>query len=119
MVYDATGQLVLARDEDDSGVVSSYAYGYDRLGRLISVDNLGTPGPHVALSAGYDANGNRTSLGATIDGVEDFRNEYVYDNLNRQKSVRQFGQLGNAVDEKRVDFLYDSAGQWEHKRGHH
>ena len=84
------------------------------LGRLVSVDNLGTPdSPHVSLVAGYDANGNRTSLIATIDGVQDFRNQYTYDDLNRLTGEMQFGQAGNLVSEKRVDFTYDLDGQWD------
>ncbi len=42
MVYDAAGQLILARDEGQSSwAISSYAGGYDNLVRRISVDNLG------------------------------------------------------------------------------
>src|SRR5690606_3010886 len=58
--YDAAGQLTAASDPD-----SSYAYEYDNLGRVTTVDNNGTPGvTRVVLTAGYDATGNRTTLAA-------------------------------------------------------
>ena len=42
MVYDAAGQLILARDEGQSSwAISSYTRAPDRLGRLVSVDHLG------------------------------------------------------------------------------
>ncbi len=42
MVYDAAGQLILARDEGQSSwAISSYNRAHDRLDRLASVDNLG------------------------------------------------------------------------------
>ena len=42
VVYDAAEQLILTRDEGQSSwAISSYAGGYDNLGRRISVDHLG------------------------------------------------------------------------------
>ncbi|MBI3838783.1 MAG: hypothetical protein HY288_12730, partial [Planctomycetia bacterium] len=124
MSYDLGNELLTNADMNSSPTntpISSYAYGYDGLGRLTSTDNAGTPGaPHVVLSVpsgGYDANGNRTSLLATITNglgvaVPDFSNTYGYDAINRQTSVQQSGQAGgNLVASKLVNFTYDAAGQ--------
>jgi len=107
--YDAANQLTSASDPD-----SAYAYTYDNLGRVLTVDNDDTPGaPHVTLTNTYDANSNRTSLSAEIDSTDDFQNTYSYDNLNRLLSVGQVQPAsGNSVAEKRVDFTYNSLGQF-------
>lgn len=75
---------------------------------MLTVDNDGTSGvPRVILTSGYDSNGNRTSLSATIDGTDDFLNSYTYDALNRVTRIDQIGVTGgNTVAEKRVDFAY-------------
>jgi YD repeat-containing protein len=105
--YDAADQLASASDPD-----SSYAYSYDNLGRVLSVDNNGTAGvPRVILTSQYDASGNRTSLAASVAGTADFQNSYTYDFLNRLTRVEQTQQSGgNSVHEKRVDFTYNAAG---------
>ena len=45
--------------------------------------------------------------------VNDLKNSYTFDNLNRLTRLDQSGVTGgNAVAEKRVDFAYNSAGQF-------
>ena len=107
--YDAASQLTAVSDAD-----SSYAYTYDNLGRVLTVDNDGTSGvPDVVLASAYDAAGNRTSLAATIDSTDDFLNTYTYDDLHRLTRVDQEGQTsGNTVHEKRVDFSYNAISQF-------
>jgi RHS repeat-associated protein len=99
------------------------------IGRLVTTDNdgaltsgeSGTPGvPDVVLTSGYDLNGNRTSLSASIGGAPgasgaraDFQNTYSFDALDREVSVSQQSQTGssaNAVAGKRVDFGFNLAG---------
>jgi YD repeat-containing protein len=118
MAYDLGNELTTNADTNsanNNAPISSYTYGYDGLGRLISTDNAGTTGaPRVVLSVpsgGYDANGNRLALSAAINGMPDFSNTYVYDTLNRQTGVQQTGAGGNAVAPKRVDLTYDAVGQ--------
>ncbi|MBC8351077.1 MAG: hypothetical protein H8E66_03770 [Planctomycetes bacterium] len=105
--YDAGSQLTDVSDPD-----STYAYTYDDLGRLLTVDNYDTSGvPNVILTSAYDANSNRTSLSAEIDSTDDFLNSYTYDALNRLTRLDQDEQTGgNTVVEKRVDFSYNSIG---------
>jgi RHS repeat-associated protein len=67
----------------------------------------------VVLAAGYDRDGNRTSLEATVNGTADFQNGYSYDALNEMLEVAQQGASGgNAVAAKRVDFTYNDDGQF-------
>jgi RHS repeat-associated protein len=63
--YDAASELTNAQDPD-----SDYSYTYDSRGRLISVDNTGLAGrvPHMVMTYGYDATGNRTSLTDSLGG---------------------------------------------------
>jgi YD repeat-containing protein len=112
VAYDAASQRTSASDD-----VSSFAYAFDALGQVTSVDNQGTIGPHVILQNTFDVVGNRTSLAATIDGVADFQNSYGYDQLRRLTQVLQShsdpGGVGILpVAEKRFDFNYDAAGQF-------
>jgi RHS repeat-associated protein len=116
MTYNADGTL--ASNVDD---FSSYAYTYDKLGRLETVDNDGTPGPwsawNVVLTNDYDDNGNRTGLAAAVTDslgqlVPDFVNEYYYDALNRQGAVAQTDQPGgNPVRAQETDFTYHGDGR--------
>ena len=104
--YDAASQLIATFDPD-----SAYAFDYDMLGRLIEVDNAGTPGvPNVILTYDYDYKGNIISVSDTIDGVAGATTTYDYDELDR---VNQITQSGNNVADKRVDFTYDALGQYE------
>ena len=107
--YDIASQLTAVSDPD-----SDYAYTYDKLGSVLTVDNDGTAGvPDVVLTSAYDAAGNRTSLSAEIDTTDDFLNTYTYDALNRLTQLDQEGQTGgNTVNEKRVDFAHNAIGQY-------
>ena len=96
--YDDMGALLAAADPD-----SSLTMVYDNLGRLQSVDNLGTPGaPRVILTYSHDANGNTSRVQDSIGGVAD----YSYDGLDRLTRVTQ---SGSGVQPKRVDMSYTSA----------
>ena len=100
--YDAASQLKEVSDQD-----STYKYTYDNGGRLISVDNAGTPGvPNVVLDYTYDDVNNLLDVTETIDGEASGIESFVYDDLNR---VIQTTQTGTGVTDKRVDFEYDNA----------
>jgi RHS repeat-associated protein len=69
--------------------------------------------PSIVLASTWDKNNNRTSLAATIGGTADFKNEYLYDSLNRMTRVTQQSQSGgNAVATKRIDLAYNGLGQF-------
>ncbi|KAI9129302.1 FG-GAP-like repeat-containing protein [Acaryochloris sp. CCMEE 5410] len=103
-IYDAADQLTAISDLD-----SAYTYTYDLAGRLITVDNAGTPGvPNVLLTYTYDAVNNMLTVTDTIEGQVSGLEEYTYDALDR---VIRLTQSGNGVTEKRVDFAYDVASQ--------
>ncbi len=109
--YDAASQLLNASDD-----FSEYDYAYDALGRVTEIITAHS-GLLVKFNQAYNANGQRTELAAAIhDGtsyVDDFVNDYAYDNLGRMTGVTQAGVLGgSAVAEKRVDFSYNAAGQF-------
>jgi RHS repeat-associated protein len=113
--YDLADQLTQASDG-----VATYGYAYDKLGRATTVTNTlagsGVPGL-VTFTQGFDLNGNRTLLSASIGGTmsagADFVNQYAFDGLNRLTRVTQAGQTGgHAVREKRVDFSYTADSQW-------
>jgi len=106
--YDAANQVTSAADPD-----SSYAYQYDNLGRVTSVDNAGTPSvPDVVLASQYDSMSNRTQLSATIAGTADFLNTYQYDADQRLTQLVQQGQTGgNAVATKGANLSYNALGQ--------
>ncbi|QGJ68575.1 Hypothetical protein PBC10988_2360 [Planctomycetales bacterium 10988] len=107
--YDHLGRMTSAGDPE-----LTYSYAYDILGRVTSVSNAGTLDlPEVVLTQTFDAVGNRTSLSATVDSTLDFLTTYTYDDLHRLIQVTQQGQTsGNAVAEKRVDFEYNTLGQF-------
>ena len=103
--YDAASQMLAASDPS-----ASYTYAYDQLGRATSISNvIAGLTPNVVLTQAYDAHSQRTQVKAAIGGVNDFRNDYTFDNLGRLTRVQQAGQGGNAVAAKRVDFAYDAA----------
>jgi RHS repeat-associated protein len=102
--YDAASQLLNAHDSN-----SAYGYEYDDAGRLVEVDNAGTPdAPNVVLNYGYDAANNLIEVKDKIDGVNKGVETFAYDELNRVTSITQ---SGNGVSEKRVDMSYDAASQ--------
>jgi len=93
---------------------SSYAFTYDNLMRVTSVDNSGTPNiPHVVLASEYDAMNNRTQLTATVAGVADFLNSYTYDALRQLTQETQMGQTGgNGVAPKGIGYSYNLDSQF-------
>ena len=73
--------------------------------------------PDVVLASTFDANGNRTSLSATIGATPtaDFVNDYSFDDLNRESQVIQEASAvtgHDAVDSKLVNFTYYADGQF-------
>jgi RHS repeat-associated protein len=129
--YDAGGQLTAASDPN-----SSYAFTYDTLGRVASVDNAGTPGvPHVVLSYGYDAAGNTTSvadnLGVTVGSTYDARNllasrtwqgpdfstatvTFVYNTDGQRTQVGRTVSVPGPVAMVTSAYTYDPAGRLTH-----
>jgi RHS repeat-associated protein len=106
--YDLGNQLTGTSDSN-----SQYAFTYDDLGRVLTVSNSGTSGvPTVVLTSAYDASSNRTSISSTIGGTADYKNDYTFDGLNRMTRVDQQSNGGNSVAEKRIDFSYNSLGQF-------
>jgi RHS repeat-associated protein len=116
--YDLDGDLITAGDD-----LSSYTYTYNSLGQETSVassvsglngpvDSLSLP--NVTLASGYNADGDRTSLSATIGSTADFVNDYSYDTLNRETQVvQEAGGDTDAVDSKLVNFTYNADGQFD------
>ena len=102
--YNEASELINASDN-----YSSYSYDYDLAGRLIQTDNVGTIGvPNVVFDYGYDAANNMIGTTDTIDGVLSGIETYSYDTLNRVTSITQSGLN---IQDKRVDYQYDSASQ--------
>jgi RHS repeat-associated protein len=102
--YDAVGHLVSSTNPD-----SSYAYTYDEIDRVLSIDNTGTVGfPAVKFNYGYDAVGNLLSVNDSINGVSAGITGYSYDLLNR---VTKLTQAGTGVQTKRVEMAYNSVNQ--------
>jgi YD repeat-containing protein len=68
--YNAAGELTQISDPD-----SSYRYSYDQDGRMLTVNNLGTPGaPTVVMNYAYDNVGNVTSMIDSINGTTGVNN---------------------------------------------
>lgn len=97
--YDENGNLISVSDPD-----SSYAFTYDELNKVTSVDNFGTPGaPHVILFYGYDSVGNVTfvedNAGVRVDKTYDARN-----------LLTRLLWSGGGIDPARVDISYNERG---------
>jgi RHS repeat-associated protein len=109
-VFDAAGQLTQASDP-----AAAYEYDYDVAGRLETESQTITGlTPEIILARAYDTANRLSSLAATIGSTADFKNEYVYDDMNRLERITQAGQSGgNAVAEKRVDFAFNAASQFD------
>ena len=124
--YDARGEMTSASDaaaatQNAPAFTSSYAYQYDDVGNVTGqVMQFTGVAPDVVLTAGYDFNGDRTSLSANIGGTlqsdgtvsggtPDLVNQYHYDALGNMTSVTQSGQWnGNGVTAKEAAFGYDA-----------
>ena len=114
---DLVRQIMTTYDElyrvasiDDQSV--DFAFAYDKLGRLLTqTESHNSLNPTVVLSFDYDANSNRTEIAATVGPNADYKNTYVFDELNRLKSLTQQSDGGNEVADKHVAFAYNSLGQ--------
>lgn len=111
--YDAAGQLLTASDP-----AAGYGFEYDGLGRVTSeTQSLGALAFDIEYESQYDAASNRTELLALVDGAADFKNSYLYDDLNRLTNLQQesgaSGPGANVVAEKRVDFAFNAASQFD------
>ena len=113
LAYDAASQVTTAED-----AFAVFAYTYDDLGRPVEqASSLFAASLDVTLAATYNAVDSRTTLSAAIDVgagyVDDFANEYTYDNLQRLTRLDQAGVVdGNPVAEKRIDLAYNALGQF-------
>jgi hypothetical protein len=67
---------------------NSEAYGYDDDGNLTVV---------VALNQTFDADNNRTSLSATIDGTKDLTDTFGFNNLDQLTTESQNKSSGSGV----------------------
>ncbi|MGE3804743.1 MAG: RHS repeat domain-containing protein, partial [Gemmataceae bacterium] len=98
--YDAIGNMLTASDPD-----SSYAFTYDAVNRVTSVDNAGTPLlPHLVLTYGYDAVGNITSISDNYGVIV----QSTYD--ARDLLLARTWQ-GGGIDPARVGFSYNDRGE--------
>ena len=111
--YDLAGRMLTATDAG----VHSYSYTYDALDRLTDeTQDLAGLDLDAIFWSKYDPAGNRRELQASFDvgtNFGDFTNEYAYDALNRLTVLTQAGGGTHDVAEKRVDFTYDLAGQYD------
>jgi RHS repeat-associated protein len=108
--YNVLNQLIDVTDQT-STKQSQYAYGYDDLDRVKTIDNLGIGGvARVALNYAYDAEGNIKSVTDTINGATGGAIAYDYDALNR---ATQITQSGTGITNKRVKLTYNAVGQME------
>jgi RHS repeat-associated protein len=104
--YDAEDQVIYITNPD-----STYSYSYDEMGRVLTVDNAGTPDvANVVLTYNYDEKGNVISVADSIDGIASGVTTYEYDRINRTTSITQSGV---GVADKRVDFDYNAVGQYD------
>jgi RHS repeat-associated protein len=101
--YNAAGELTSITDPD-----STYSYTYDLDGRMLSVNNEGTPNlPTTIMSYSYDNVGNVLSMTDTINGSLGIATTREYDALNRLTV--------NAQGNKQVDYAYNAISQVTNK----
>ena len=108
--YNAAGLLATASDDN-----SSYTFTYDAYGRILKIDNAGTPNsPRVVLTYAYaagddDPDAQPISVIAT-DGAGDvyYEDDYTYNSLGQETSVTQTAP-GQAAET--AEFLYGALGQ--------
>ena len=82
--YDAAGEMLTASDPS-----ASYAYAYNSDGRVMtSSASIAGLTPQVTLTSDYNDDGCRIDLLAQIGGVNNFYNQYGYDNLGRPEAKR-------------------------------
>ncbi len=97
--YDAASELTSAGDD-----YSSYSLAYDARGHEISTDNANTLNiPHVVLTFGYDAVGNRTQV---LDNLSPGGSiTFAYDADNRLTGLTM--NVSGATDHPVVTLQYD------------
>jgi hypothetical protein len=77
---------------------NSEAYGYDDDGNLTGETTTYTGyGVVVALNQTFDADNNRTSLSATIDGTKDLTDTFGFNNLDQLTTESQNKSSGSGV----------------------
>lgn len=106
--YTVLGQLEEAKDSDASGTISEFDYLYDPLGRMTHETQQLAPLGTQAIDFAYehDLVGNVKQLTADFDGtINDFVNNYNYDNRSRVTKVMQSG--GSNVNPKTVTFDHE------------
>ena len=97
--YDDAGQLIAASDP-----ASSYAYTYDMVGQVTSVDNAGTLNvPNVILNFTYDYAGNRLSL------TDNLGSAIAYTYANHRLNSMAWTVDSNAIGQ--LGFGYDTVGK--------
>ncbi len=110
--YDVLNRLMGVTEQPGTGTpLSEYAYTYDDLDRVQTIDNLGIGGvTRVLLTYAYDANGNILSVTDKLNGAAAVTGTtgYVYDALNR---ATQITQSGTGITSKRVNMAYNAVGQ--------
>jgi RHS repeat-associated protein len=108
--YDAVGLLT-----DASDPTATYEYTYNGLNQLLTeTQDIAGLTPNISFSREYYATTMLKSVATTIGSSADYKNEFQYDDLNRLTRITQAGQGGgNAVAEKRVDFAYNAASQFD------
>ena len=105
--FDNADQLLAVTDP-----AASYTYQYDDLGRRTATTASVTGFlQDVSFQYSFDAVGNTLQQTTKIGAVDDFFNNYGYDNLYRRTQIEQSSNGGNAVAEKRIDVTYDIASQ--------
>jgi RHS repeat-associated protein len=112
--YDAFGQLARV---DDSVSQWSEEYVYDRLGRTtLTTTRQNAPWDVSRRADAYNAAGRRTQSAMSLQEqpVGLYVNDYVFDQLGRMQSLQQqAGSSSVPVADKRVDFSYNAAGQFD------
>ena len=124
--HDLDGDLTAASNTASSGSVASYTFQYNSAGDATATnDALAGVSKNVILSAGYNAEGDRTSLSANIGGalgssgsvsggINDLINTYTYDSRGDMTGITQTAQTGgsyNGVAPKNVVIGYTNNGQ--------
>ena len=117
--YNFAGQVtqIIERDADvgSGNILTQYDYTYDGLGRVETVTGpfVSGSGPIIVLTYTYYDNGQVKDVTSKINSVDQIVTRYEYDDVGRQSRVTQEQAAGGTlnVDAKRVDMVYNAAGQ--------
>jgi len=108
--HTALGEVETAADPH-----SSYTFDYDPLRQVDYVELALAPLPDVIeYFYDYDLLGNRTQLQVAIDGLQDFKNVYQYDDLGRVTQIEQNPVGAGVATDKLATYHYDAAGRLDH-----